>query len=485
MIKITNTLFVLLFLSISAYSQQWVVKKYAYDSLLNVQYGAAINFAGGIDTLQMDIFLPKCDDITHTAKRPLLMWIHGGAFLAGDKNDVSIQDLCKQYAKRGYVTASIDYRLGFISDDAYWECNYPNYSCVFATDSAEWVRSYYRAIQDGKGALRYLINRYQQYGIDTNNVFVAGESAGAFVALGISLLDTLIERPVQTFGIADAPLPHANNLNCVYNIGKTFTGTSVPRPDLGGIDGTIEPSNINFTIKGVGNMFGGMYSDLLKQNKANKPKPSIFSYHQPCDIVVPIDSGDVFWGLTWCLTNGYGCYGIKNNNIKLYGSRAISYWNTNNNYGYNIHNEFTATNFPYNFLIGTGSCADQVNNPCHAYDNKILRENNLANFFANSITTNPICDTIFYPSAINSVEKNKIKIYPNPTNDLLFIEMENMGIQVNSITLYDQFGRICLTIHDTSNSKTKVDLHNWGNGLYIIKLDFNDGHKEYLKFVKL
>ena len=484
MIKIASTLFVLLFLTISAYSQQWVDKKYDYDSLLNVQYGTAINFAGGIDTLHMDIFLPKCDDITHTAKSPLLIWIHGGAFLAGDKNDVSIQDLCKQFAKRGYVTASIDYRLGFISDDLYWQCNYPNYSCVFATDSAEWVRSYYRAIQDGKGALRYLINRYQQYGIDTNNVFVAGESAGAFVALGISFLDTLIERPIQTYSIADAPLPDANNLNCVFNVGKTFTGTSIPRPDLGDIDGTIEPSNINFTIKGVGNMFGAMYSDLLKYNKANKPKPSIFSYHQPCDIVAPIDSANVYWGLTWCLTNGYGCYGITNNNIKLYGSRAISYWNTSNNYGYNIHNEFTTTNFPYNFLFGTGSCTDQINNPCHAYDNKILRENNLANYFANSITTNPICDTTFYPSGINSVEKNRIKIYPNPTNDLLYIEMENMSTQINSISLYDQFGKNCYTTDDISNYKTKVDLHNWCNGLYIIKLDFNNGHQEYLKFLK-
>ncbi len=481
--KIYTTV-ILSFLAIGAYSQQWIVKKYTYDSLLNVPYGTAINFAGGIDTLHMDVYLPKCDDINHSSKRPLLMWIHGGAFLAGDKNDVSIQDLCKQYAKRGYVTASIDYRLGFISDDSYWQCNYPNYSCVFATDSAEWARAYFRSVQDGKGALRYLINRYQQFGIDTTNVFVAGESAGAFVALGIPLLDTLAEKPAEAYSTVDAPIPDPNNLNCVYNVGKTFTGTTIARPDLGDIEGTIEPTTINFTIKGVGNMYGGMMSDLLKHNKVNKPKPAIFTFQQPCDIVVPIDSGRVYWGLTWCLTNGYNCYGIANNNIKLYGGRAISNWNTTHNYGYNIHDEFTSTNFPYNFLFGAGSCTDQVNNPCHAYDNKLLRENNLATFFANLVTTNPICDTTFYTVGINSIEKNKIKVYPNPTNDFITIEMKDLNVQLTSVVIYDLLGNLQFKKNTTSNTTIGIDLHDWSKGFYFIKLDFENGQTEFVKFLK-
>jgi len=474
----------LLFFSISVYSQQWVDKKYAYDSLLNIPFGTAINYAGGTDTLHLDIYLPQCDDINRISKRPLLIWIHGGAFLAGDKNDVSIQDLCKQFAKRGYVTASIDYRLGFISDNVYWQCSYPNYSCVFATDSSEWPRAYYRSVQDGKGALRYLINRYKQFRIDTNNVFVAGESAGAFIALGISLLDTVTEKPTEAYSITNAPLPHSNNLKCVYNVGKTFKGVSVSRPDLGDIDGNIEPTKIHYTIKGIGNMYGAMFSDLLKYQKANKPKPSIFSFHQPCDIVVPIDSQTVFWGLTWCLTNGYGCYGIANNNIKLYGSRAISTWNTVHKYGYNIHNEFTTTKFPYNFLFGSGSCTDQVNKPCHAYDNKFLRENNLAIFFANSITTTPICDPKYATNRINSIKKNNIKIYPNPTQDFITIEMQNLNSPIKSILVNDIFGKICFTTNDTSNTEIKVDLHNWSNGLYIIKVEYKDGEYVYFKLLK-
>lgn len=430
-------------------SQQWIDQKYQYDSVLNLKYGTAVNFNGGTDTLKLDLYLPQCDDANHVSTRPLLMWIHGGAFLAGDKNDVSIQDLCKKFAKRGYVTASIDYRLGFVSDDNYWQCNYPNYSCVFATDSAEWPRAYYRAMQDAKGALRFLINRYKQYRIDTANVFVAGESAGALTALAVGLLDTLTERPKETYATGAVPLPHTNNRTCDYNKGKTFAGTNITRPDLGGIDGNIEPTSIHYKIKGIGNIYGAMYSDLLKNHKWGRPKPAIFSFHQPCDMVVPIDSGYVLWGLTWCLTNGYGCYGIANNKVMLYGSRTINNWNNKGNYGYNIHNEFTTTNFPFNFLLGTGSCADQVNNPCHAYDNKATREKNLAQFFSTLVSTAPLCDTAKI-SGTTKASRENISVHPNPAGNILYISNHNTAAAgIWQLQLTDLAGRTVLSENRT------------------------------------
>lgn len=478
------TLLALLFISLSAHSQQWMDKKYRYDSLLNIYYGSAVNFNGGVDSLYMDIYLPKCDDISHKSKRPLMIWIHGGSFLAGDKNDPGIQDLCKQFAKRGYVTASIDYRLGFISDDVFWQCSYPNYACVFATDSAEWARAYFRAVQDGKGALRYLINRYQPFRIDTSNVFIAGESAGAFVALGISLLDTITEKPPQAYSIANAPLPNVKNLSCLYNIGKSFKGSSITRPDLGDIEGSIEPTKINYTIKGIGNMYGAMFTDLLKNSKTNRSKPAIFSFHQPCDIIVPIDSGVVYWGLSWCFTNGYGCYGIANNNLKLYGSRVISHWNTSYNYGYDVHNEFTTTNFPYNYLFGTGSCVDQVNNPCHAYDNKILRENNLAAFFAGKITTDPICDTSSILTGIDKIKKKWFTISPNPTHDFITFDLDDLNFPIKSIVVCDILGNICASTYEIINSTIKVDMNPCKNGFYFIKIEFTNGEVIYSKIIK-
>jgi hypothetical protein len=381
-------------------AQQWIEKKYTYDSTFDVVYGSAPNFVGSLDTLHFDLFQPVCKSSTGTERRPLMVILHGGAFVAGSKDDPSIQDLCRQFAKRGYVTASVQYRLGFIADKNSLSCNFPNYNCMFAADSVEWIRAYYRAIQDVKGAIRFLCNRQSLYKIDTANVFLLGESAGACIAMGVACMDVDAERPIESRELNALAPPNTNTQQCVYNVGRSF-GLQVQRPDLGDINGDIEPSAINYTIRGVGNMYGAMITDLLAQSNPAKQKPAIYSFHQPCDLVVPFDSGRVLWGVNWCLTNGYGCYAIANTPM-VYGSKAISRWNSSKNYGYVVRDDYGSVQFPYNFLIGSASCVDQVNTSCHAYDNRVLRENNVAEFFAPLVSVVTVCDT----SSVSNTTEN-------------------------------------------------------------------------------
>lgn len=458
----------ILFCTSTLFAQQWIDQKYTYDSILNVPYGSSVNFLGDTENHLMDLYLPNCDDSLHLSRRPLIIFIHGGAFIAGDKNEANLQNMCKAFAKRGYVTASIDYRLGFISDEAAHTCNFPNYSCVFATDSAEWYRACYRSIQDGKGALRYLMNRNAQYRIDTNNVFLAGESAGSFVALGTALMDMPSEKFVQANATTNVGAPNANTSSCVYNVGKTFPA-SIPRPDLGDIYGTIEPSTVDYTIKAVGNFYGGMMTDLLQNHNTAKPKPAIYSYHQPCDMVVPIDSAKIYAGLTWCMTNGYNCYGISNT-PKVYGSRGFSNLNTNNSYGYSIQNNFTTTNFPYSFLIGTGSCADQVNNPCHAYDNFSFRLNQLAAFFAPLVTTSPICDTAQFTTSLSPLELDKtLLIFPNPASASFTIRQ--LSFDQAAYTISDAQGRILKKGELKMGNNEVILPETILNGIYFIAIE--------------
>ncbi len=452
------------------FAQQWVDQKYTYDSLLNVPYGSSENFLGDPETHLMDIYLPICDDSLHLSRRPLAIFIHGGAFIAGDKNEANIQFMCKQFAKRGFVAASIDYRLGFVSDESAWTCNFPNYSCVFASDSAEWYRACYRGIQDAKGALRYLINRHVQFRIDTNNVFLAGESAGAFLALGVGLMDVAAEKFAQANASSNLGAPNSNTATCIYNVGKTFP-SSISRPDLGAIDGSIEPTTINYTIKAIGNFYGGMLTDLLQNNNPAKPKPAIYSFHQPCDMVVPIDSVKIYAGLSWCMTNGYGCYAIANT-PKVYGSRAFSNLNTNNSYGYTIQNNFTATNFPYSFLIGPGSCADQVNNPCHAYDNFGNCLNQLIGFFAPLVTTSPICDTTIFTTGFDALALEKsLKIYPNPASQAFTIHQTLFAN--GNYSIYDVQGRL---LQDGDLNVGEIQIHlkeKFVSGVYYLRVGKN------------
>lgn len=475
-------LLLLIFYTQVVTAQQWIDKQYQYDSLLNVQYGNAIDFAGNAVTLSMDIYLPKCEDSTHIGERPLMIWVHGGAFLSGSKDDNSIQQLCKAFAQRGYVTASIGYRLGFVADDNQWQCNFPNYSCLFAADSSEWGRAYYRAIQDVKGGLRFLVNRKEAYKIDPQNIFISGESAGAFTALGVALMDSAIERPSYTFALSEVPKPHSGTLNCDYNQGINF-GNTVSRPDLGDIEGNIEPSSQQYTIKGVGNMYGGMMSNLFQYIPNGKLKPSIYSFHQPCDLIVPIDSNFVMWGLSWCFTNGYNCYGLANNKLKIYGSRAFSHLNTANGYGYNIHNEFTATNFPYSFLLGVASCVDQASNPCHAYDNKSLREGNLAAFFAPLITSGIPCDSNLSIEPKSDFVAPEVSIFPNPAKHYFEISTTNAAL-IKGLSIYNMLGQLVYETKIDNRARIQVKSESFNAGVYLVKVKMQQNQVISLKLVK-
>ena len=60
-------------------------------------------------TLRMDIYVPET-----TEKPPLIMWIHGGAWLEGVRG-YALQD---GQLKRGYAVADIEYRLS-------WQAPFP------------------------------------------------------------------------------------------------------------------------------------------------------------------------------------------------------------------------------------------------------------------------------------------------------------------------------------------------------------------------
>jgi hypothetical protein len=457
---------VLFFICSCAFTQQWIDKVYDYSVISNQQYGTAVNFNGEDEILTLDIYTPVCDETSQLTNRPLLVWIHGGAFLLGSKEDASIVDLCIQFARRGYVTASINYRKGFVSDNQQWNCNFPNYNCVFAHDPAEWERAYYRAIQDAKGAVRWLVSNQDELRIDPENVFVAGESAGAFIALGTGLLDDESERPVSTFEINDIPPPHTSTLTCGYNLSQSFTPDNITRPDLGGFEGNILPDVSGFVLKGIGNMYGGMLSNLLEFHNPAKPKPAIYNFHRPCDLVVPIDSGNVFQGQSWCFTNGFGCFAIANTTT-VFGSRAINTWNEIQQYNYPMQSEFTTIEFPFNYWFGAGSCLDQVNNPCHAYDSKLLRENNLAAFFAPLVSTDPVCPPDVVSTSSYLKDDSTVRIFPNPVRDRVAVYFNQPGNY--HLLLYDTSGRIQMQKSVSGNS-ADIEMGGLSSGIYILQI---------------
>lgn len=118
--------------------------------------------------LYMDIYSLENDTLS---RRPLVILLHGGAFLFGDKGGTFMRHLALHYATRGYVVASVNYRLG---------CSMMGVHTI--------RRMIFRAIQDAQKAEHFLIDHAEEYGIDPDAIFLVGHSAGAITALSAAVL---------------------------------------------------------------------------------------------------------------------------------------------------------------------------------------------------------------------------------------------------------------------------------------------------------
>ena len=79
---------------------------------------------------------------------------------------------------------------------------------------------------------------------------------------------------------------------------------------------------------------------------------------------------------------------------------------------------------------------------------------------------------------IDKIENTKINVFPNPTNNVLNIELN--GIVVEKISLMDSFGRdLTNNIRHLSRSEDKIilDLSPLSNGLYYLILNDNLAYK--------
>jgi para-nitrobenzyl esterase len=127
------------------------------------------------DCLYLNVWTPKN---AHNA--PVLVWIHGGALLTGWSNE-AIYDGA-QFAKRGIVLVSINYRLGVLGWLAHPE---------LSAESPTKVSGNY-GLLDQIAALAWVKRNIAAFGGDPSNVTIAGESSG-----GLSVMYLLASPPAR------------------------------------------------------------------------------------------------------------------------------------------------------------------------------------------------------------------------------------------------------------------------------------------------
>jgi poly(3-hydroxybutyrate) depolymerase len=210
------------------------------QSSLDISYGNATNWEGNNENLKMDAYFPDVAKDSMSS-RPTIMLIHGGGFVSGDK--AQLTTTCLEFAKRGFVVFNINYRLG-------WDNSL----------SLGQTRAIYRAQQDALAALRYIVNNAATYGVDTDQLFIGGGSAGA-----------------------------VTSLNVVY-ASQSEWNTLVPslERDLGSLNTSGNTLTNTFALKGVFNNWGSVFEAVIDTNEM---LPMV-AFHGALDTTVPIDKGD-------------------------------------------------------------------------------------------------------------------------------------------------------------------------------------------------
>ena len=461
----------------AAFAQNYTTKQFGLQiTKTNIVYGTATNYLGATDTLKLDIYKPAGNTNT---QRPILILNHGGAWIGGDKSEANIVLIAKEFVQRGYVVASVDYRLG--THKANWAMTpfqkavNAGFHAVYISDSAEVFRAWYRAIQDLKGAIRFMKARHDLDSTCSEAVFIGGESAGGFNAMGVAFLDLNSEKPAACSAIADVPMPQSNLLDNYP--GGTVSLAQLKRPDLGSIDGSLNINGYNPKVKGVLNLFGGLLSEGISNNwVSGNDSMVVYMTHQTCDGIVPCNAavclspmsincnlGNTPFHTKWPIS--YGSCALKTNFTS--GTPKIKKLKTE------IFNCDPIV-FPLT------DCIRFANNGSYHYlVNTAVRCDSIAKFIAPiALTTTKNCAT----AGIKNLDKNgRITISPNPSNGTIFIN----GLDGNykpGIEITDVLGRQLdfEWIKDNQINLSKIE-----SGFIFIKIKTDEGLSVKKVFIKL
>jgi hypothetical protein len=107
----------------------------------------------------MDIYQPPSSDTVKN--RPFIVWMHGGQFMKGNRSGMKTYAI--EFARRGYVSASISYRLS-------------------AKSLEDVPTAVLDAREDAMDAINYLKQNAGTYGLDPNKGIIGGYSAGSLTS---------------------------------------------------------------------------------------------------------------------------------------------------------------------------------------------------------------------------------------------------------------------------------------------------------------
>ena len=537
-------IFILLFTSIFAFGIATAQERYLDEIFTEVNdttvlYGGNatvlfLPFTGGAELipLPMDVYYPAGDTETN---RPVVLVFHTGNFLPsgtnlqipGTRQDSSVVEICRQLARRGYVAASCDYRLG-------WNPQAPTQP----ERALGLIQAAYRGVQDGRNAIRFMRFLAESggnpFGIDAERMTVLGTGTGGYLTLGLVGLSDYNEILTTTNGQAKFILDlNQDGTPETPMVVEEFHG------DINGEVFTVTPADgfglmagdtTNFdNFAGVSNDFrlginiGGALGDISWLSDNTTPTISI---HNPADqfapyedavLVVPTTGDPIVQvqgalligrtnrdnGANAVFTDGVsfedepstalamanseatgheyieGVYPFvaELNSLGLDEGIAIDWWDPNAPSG---RQDSLGNDIPWAFLphpLG-GSFHDQ---------GLILNENMSAEKARGNIglcmdyMLPRMCVALDLPCRANYVlsstedliDIDAFSVYPNPAQDRLLISSDSHTIE--SISLSTLSGELVMDINEINNTQYTLNRDQLNAGIYLLSIRTEDG----------
>jgi hypothetical protein len=385
----------------------------------NVVYSIPRKWPGtGFDTLKMDLYYPSASAEV-LSKRPCIVFFYGGAWILGNKSDVGIQKKFFEWARRGFVVAAPNYRLG-------WNCSATDLLGVCVLCQGVYYNmntAVYRGAQDGKAAMRFMVANQSAYKIDTGAMFIGGESAGSYNAIHTVYWDHKYAK-------------------------KVFNGG--PYSILGSIDSAGGNIGVPFTIKGVINSCGAVVNDTALKYK---PIPMV-AFHDEADCVVPYQVNQT---LNCCATSFFwakGSLGLYNDLSKT-GVAA------------ELHHVPGVTpahcSYPSITLVKESSC----------FLKKVLCGLSPTGSWTYPTTPSISCNLLKTNSLTRDPVSN-VGIGPLPADEkvTLYFQLGSMG---ESVIVYNNLGQVIRTNQRSIGNSLEIDTKSLKQGAYILFMRWNDG----------
>ncbi|MCE5251139.1 alpha/beta hydrolase [bacterium] len=201
-----------------------------------------------VDGAQLYMLVFKPVDHKSTDRSPAIVFIHGGGFVGGHPSFFFPH--CQYFTSRGMVAFTINYRL-------------------ITKKGPEGIDAVGSCVADCKSAVRYIRANAEKFGIDSDRIAVAGDSAGGHLAAALGTMKDF-ENPGE-----DTKISAMANAMILYN----------PAVDM-----NIPAFKNVFTLSEVNDDIRARYARYSPITYVAKGQPPALLMHGIDDTNVPIES---------------------------------------------------------------------------------------------------------------------------------------------------------------------------------------------------